>query len=159
MIKKDSVVTLSYSLKNKEGAELDKAGADQPLVYLHGKGQIIPGLETKLEGLNSGDKKDVTVQPEDAYGNVNPSLVMEIERQHFPKDVDIQPGMQFTADMGEKQQIFTVLSVGEEQIKIDANHPLAGETLHFSIEVLDVREATKEELDHGHAHTGNEHGH
>lgn len=159
MIKKDSVVTLSYSLKNNDGTELDQAGADQPLVYLHGNGQIIPGLETNLEGLNSGDKKDVSIQPEEAYGNINPSLVMEIERKNFPPDVDIQPGMQFSADMGEKQQIFTVLSVGENEVKIDANHPLAGETLHFSIEVLEVRDATKEELEHGHAHTGNEHNH
>lgn len=157
MIKKDSVVTLSYTLKNNEGMELDRAGSEEPLVYLHGNGQIISGLESHLEGLGAGEKKDITVPPEEGYGNVNPSLIIEIDKQHFPQDVDIKPGMQFSADMGEKQQIFTVLNVGEEQVKIDANHPLAGETLHFSVEVLGVRDATKEELEHGHAHTGNEH--
>jgi len=157
MIKKDSVVTLSYTLKNKDGMELDQAGSEEPLVYLHGNGQIISGLENHLEGLGAGEKKDITVPPEEGYGNVNPSLIIEIDKQHFPQDVDIKPGMQFSADMGEKQQIFTVLNVGEEQVKIDANHPLAGETLHFSVEVLGVRDATKEELEHGHAHTGNEH--
>lgn len=157
MIKKDSVVTLSYTLKNNEGMELDRAGSDEPLVYLHGNGQIISGLESQLDGLGAGDKKEITVPPEEGYGNVNPSLILEIDRQHFPKDVDIKPGMQFSADMGEKQQIFTVLNVGEEQVKIDANHPLAGETLHFSVEILNVRDATREELEHGHAHTGKEH--
>jgi len=157
MIKKDSVVSLSYTLKNAAGEELDKADAAQPFVYLHGAGQIVPGLESSLEGMKSGDKTDVTVTPDQAYGNVNPQLLMKLERKNFPPDIELQPGMQFSADIGDRQHILTIVTATDEDVQVDANHPLAGETLHFDVEVLDIRDATEEELSHGHAHGADGH--
>lgn len=161
MIKDQTVVSLSYSLKNSEGEELGRAEAAQPLSYLHGSGQIVPGLEQALEGLNVGDKKDITVSPKEGYGEVVPNLKMKVERKLFPPDADIQPGMQFRADIGNgKEHTFTVMSVEGDDINIDGNHPLSGQTLHFSVEVVEIREATKEELEHGHAHgPGGAHNH
>lgn len=160
MIKKDAVVSLSYSLKNTGGDELDRAGSDQPFAYLHGAGQIVPGLENELTGMKVGDKKDITVSPEEGYGDINPSLVMQVGRANFPKEADIQPGMQFAAESeGNQQMTFTVKAVEGEQITVDGNHPLAGETLHFSVEVLGVREATQEEMSHGHVHGEGGHHH
>ncbi len=157
MIKKDTVVSLSYTLKNAAGEELDKADSAQPFVYLHGAGQIVPGLENELEGMKSGDKTDVTVPPDKAYGNVNPQLLMKLERKNFPEDMELQPGMQFAADIADRQHILTIVTVDGEDVQVDANHPLAGETLHFSVEVLDIRDATEEELSHGHAHGADGH--
>ena len=153
MVKKNSVVSLSYCLKNSNGVELDSADKNQPFAYLHGMGQMVPGLEKELEGLTIGDKKDVTVSPAEGYGDLNPQLRIEVDRANFPKDADIQPGMQFEGKGdGGTQTVFTVKAVVGDKIHVDGNHPLAGETLHFSIEVTGVRDATQEELTHGHAH-------
>lgn len=157
MIKKNDVVTLSYTLKNSTGEELDKAGAEDGMNYLHGAKNIVQGLEEAIEGLAVGDKKDVTVPPEKAYGDLVPELRMQIPRSNFPGDVDIQPDMQFTSEMGGKENVFTVVNVEGDQVSVDGNHPLAGETLHFSVEVLAVRDATEEELSHGHVHDGSHH--
>ena len=157
MIKKDSVVSLSYTLKNGAGEELDKADSAQPFVYLHGSGQIVPGLESELEGMKTGDKTDVTVPPDKAYGNVNPQLLMKLERKNFPEDMDLQAGMQFSADIADRQHILTIITAEGDEVQVDANHPLAGETLHFKVEVLDIRDATQEELSHGHAHGADGH--
>ncbi|MEK9629640.1 MAG: peptidylprolyl isomerase [Nitrospinota bacterium] len=153
MIKKNSVVSLSYVLKNSSGAELDKADKDKPFAYLHGFGQMIPGLEKELDGLGVGDKKDVTVPPTEAYGEFNPQLKIEVDRANFPQGADIQPGMQFEGQGdGGTRTVFTVKAVVGDKIQVDGNHPLAGETLHFSVEITGVRDATEEELNHGHAH-------
>ncbi len=152
MIKKNSVVNLSYCLKNAAGEELDRADKSQPFAYLHGTGQIVPGLENALEGLAVGAKKEVTVPPAEGYGDIVPDLKLQVERSNFPAEADIKPGMQFEAEDGDRRIIFTVKDVAGDQIDIDGNHPLAGETLHFSVEVTGIREATKEELTHGHAH-------
>ena len=153
MIKKNSVVRLIYCLKNSTGIELDRADKNQPFAYLHGVGQMVPGLEKELEGLTVGDKKDVTVLPAEGYGEFNPQLKIEVDRANFPKDADIQPGMQFEGQGdAETKTVFTVKAVVGDKIQVDGNHPLAGETLHFSIEVEGVRAATEEELSHGHAH-------
>ena len=153
MISKNSVVSLSYCLKNSTGVELDKADKNEPFAYLHGMGQMVPGLEKELEGLGVGDKKEVTVLPTEGYGEFNPQLKIEVDRANFPKDADIQPGMQFEGQGdGGTRTVFTVKAVVGDKIQVDGNHPLAGETLHFSIEVVGVRDATQEELSHGHAH-------
>lgn len=153
MIKKNTVVNLTYCLKNSDGEELDRSDKDQPFAYLHGTGQMVPGLEKALEGLAVGDKKEVTVPPAEGYGDLVPSLKTQVERSNFPADADIQPGMQFEAEAEENRRIiFEVISVEGDKINIDGNHPLAGQTLHFSVEVTGVREATQEELSHGHAH-------
>ena len=157
MIKKNTVVSLSYCLKNAEGQELDRAEADKPLSYLHGHNQIVSGLETALEGLTPGDKKDVQLSPEEGYGEIIPDLRLKLPRSKFPEDMQIQPGVQFEANLGENRHIFTVIGEEGDDVKIDGNHPLAGESLHFSVEILKVREATEEEITHGHSHDGGHH--
>jgi FKBP-type peptidyl-prolyl cis-trans isomerase SlyD len=153
MIKKDTVVSMSYNLKNPAGEDLGSADSSQPLTFLQGAGQIVPGLENALEGLAVGDKKDVTITPNDGYGELNAELRMKVERKQFPPDADIKPGMQFRANIGgDHEQTFTVMDVKNEEVFIDGNHPLAGQTLHFSVEIIAVRPATQDELTHGHAH-------
>jgi len=161
MIKEKSVVSLSYCLKNSAGEELDRAGNKDPLTYLHGTGQIVPGLEKALEGSLVGDKKEVVLTPPEAYGEISPEMRMKIARSQFPPDREIEPGMMFRADMGGGQEAtFRVTAVEGDDVQVDGNHPLAGQTLHFSVEVLSIREASQEELDHGHAHgPGGAHSH
>lgn len=159
MIKTGQVVELSYVLKNSTGEELDRADQNDPLAYLHGHGNIVPGLEDALEGLKVGDKKSVVVPPDEGYGEVNPDLRLKIDRSHFPKDQKIEPGMQFVAEMGGGHVPFLVHKVEGDMVFVDGNHPLAGETLHFDVEVIGVRDATKEELEHGHVHGPGDHHH
>jgi FKBP-type peptidyl-prolyl cis-trans isomerase SlyD len=160
MIKKNTVVGISYTLKNSDGEELDSAGAGDPLQYLHGVGQIVPGLEKALDGLLIGSTKDVVVPPAEGYGEHVPQLKIKTEMSMFPKDVEVKIGMEFTADLGDgKHQNFKVEKIEGNEVFIDGNHPLAGQTLHFAIEVLSIRDATEEELQHGHAHGPGGHHH
>lgn len=161
MIKKDTVVSMGYNLKNSEGEELGNADVTKPLTYLQGAGQIVPGLENALEGLIVGDKKDVTITPKEGYGEVNAELRLKVERKLFPPDSEIKPGMQFKANTGDDQErMFTVVEIEDDQVKIDGNHPLAGQTLYFNVEIVSIRDATKDELSHGHAHgPDGSHGH
>ncbi len=160
MIKDKSVVCINYVLKNPKGEELDKSEPGQPLTYLHGTRQIVAGLEKALDGLSVGDKKEVVVSPEEGYGELDPKLKIKSQRSFFPKDVELKVGMEFTADTGEgKHQHFTIKGFDGDDVQVDGNHPLAGETLHFSVEVESIREATKEELEHGHAHGAGGHHH
>ncbi len=151
-IKDGQVVELSYVLKNTKGEELDSATNDAPLAYLHGSGQIIPGLEDALLGLKVGDKKSVTIAPENAYGIFDPSLKMKIHSSHFPQEQKIQVGMQFVAEIKGGHVPFVIQKIEDDHVFVDGNHPLAGETLHFDVAVVSIREATKDELSHGHAH-------
>ena len=160
MIEKNKVVSMSYCLNDTQGEELDRADADKPLDYLHGSGNIVPGLESALEGLKVGDKKDVTVNPEDGYGELLADLKMEIDRTSFPADQKIEPGMQFMGELGDgKKHPFNVIEVKDDKVHVDGNHALAGQTLQFSIEIMKLREATPEELKHGHAHGEGGHHH
>ena len=160
MIEKNKVVSMSYCLKDTQGKELDRAEADKPLDYLHGSGNIVPGLENALEGLNVGDKKDVTVKPEDGYGEFVADLKMGIDRTAFPADQKIEPGMQFMGELSDgKKHPFNVIEVKDDKVHVDGNHPLAEQTLQFSIEIIKIREATPEELKHGHAHGEGGHHH
>lgn len=160
MIKDKSVVGIHYVLKNSKGEELDKSEPGQPLTYLHGAQQIVAGLEKALDGLSVGDKKEVAVSPEEGYGELDPKLRRKTQRSFFPKDVELKVGMEFTSDTGEdKHQKFTVKGFDGDDVQIDGNHPLAGETLHFSVEVDSIREATGEELKHGHVHGEGGHHH
>ena len=154
MIKKNDVVSLSYSLKNSDGIELGKAGAEEAI---HGAGNIVRGLEEAIENLKVGDKKDVIVPPEKGYGDVDPKLLLKVDRSNFPKDMDIKLGMQFSSEMGGKDNVFTVEGVDGDQVNVNGNHPLAGQTLHFNIEITGIRDATEEELSHGHVHDGSHH--
>lgn len=152
-IENNHVVALHYTLKNGDGVELDSSAGKDPLQYLHGGEGIIPGLEQELSGKEVGDKFVVTIRPEDAYGESRPELVNEVPREQFPEGQDIQPGMQFQAQgPNGETQIITVTAVTDDTITVDANHPLAGQVLHFDVSVEEIREATEEEISHGHPH-------
>jgi FKBP-type peptidyl-prolyl cis-trans isomerase SlyD len=159
-IKDGKVVDLSYALTNVKGELLDRADRDEPFTYLHGASQIVPGLESALNGLKTGDKKKVIVSAADGYGEIDNDLHLTVKRTQFPADVKIEPGMQFeTRGPDGTGTIFTIQGVTGEQVTIDGNHPLAGEELHFDVEVLEIRDATAEEKEHGHAHGPDGHGH
>jgi len=160
MIKKDMVVSIKYRLTNNSGEVLDEADSSDPFSYLHGHQQVIPGMENGLAGLKKGDKTKLTITPDEGYGEINEQLKLTLKREMFPKDFPLEAGTQFQADLGNgRSSVFTVLEVKEKEVSVDGNHPLAGETLNFDIEVLEVRKATKEELEHGHAHGGDGHHH
>jgi FKBP-type peptidyl-prolyl cis-trans isomerase SlyD len=155
------VVQLTYSLTNSKGDLLDRADKSEPFTYLHGASQIVPGLENALNGLKVSDTKKVTVSAAEGYGEIDTNLHLTVKRTQFPADVEITPGMQFeTRGPDGTGMVFTIRGVTGEQVTIDGNHPLAGETLHFDVEVLEVRDATEDEKEHGHAHgpDGHEHG-
>lgn len=147
------VVSIHYKLTNGDGEEVDSSAGREPLVYLHGAGGLIPGLERALEGKAANDQIQVVVQPEDGYGVVNPDLVQTVPRSAFKGIDDVQPGMQFeTKDPEGQVQHIMVQEVKEDGVTVDGNHPLAGQVLHFDVTVASVRKATEEELTHGHAH-------
>lgn len=147
------VVAFHYTLTSDDGVELDSSKGKDPLAYLHGHGGIIPGLERELEGKAAGDSLKVTVEPADAYGEVNPELVQPVPREAFQGVDSIEVGMQFQAQGSNGQvQMVVVKDVSDETVTVDANHPLAGQTLHFDVNIEDVREASEEELEHGHVH-------
>ncbi len=160
MIKEGTVVTLSYRLTDPKGTELDRADQAEPFHYLHGTGQIIPGLEKALTGALVGTKKQIVIPPSDGYGEVEAGLRTKAKRTQFPKSQELKVGMQFAADVGEDQPVvYTIIDVTPEEVELDGNHPLAGVTLHFDVEVLGIRTATPEELQHGHAHGAHGHAH
>jgi FKBP-type peptidyl-prolyl cis-trans isomerase SlyD len=151
-IQKGKVVSIDYILRDAGGKLLDSSDEGDPLVYLHGNDNIIPGLEKQLEGKTIGDKLTCVVPAVEAYGERNEELVLKVSKTEFGPDADLSPGMQFEARSEEGTQIVTVMKVEGDEVTIDANHPLAGEVLHFQVNVVDVRDATPEELEHGHVH-------
>lgn len=148
-----SVVTMHYKLVLDSGQVVDSSEGKDPLGYLQGSGNIVPGLEAAMAGKAEGDSFDVKVTPEEGYGPRHDEAVQQVPRQAFPGDANLEPGLQFQATGPDQRPLMgTILEVAESEVKVDFNHPLAGETLHFSIEVVGVREATPEEKDHGHVH-------
>ena len=146
-----SVVTIHYTLTLDSGQEVDSSKGKDPLGYLHGAGNIVPGLETAMNGHAVGDAFDVMVAPEDGYGPRHDEAVQTVPRQAFPADAEISAGLQFQAQGPDGQPLMgTILELTDAEVKVDFNHPLAGETLHFAIEVVGIRDATQEEKDHGH---------
>lgn len=158
-ISEESVVSMHYTLKNDAGDILDSSSGGEPLVYLHGAGNIIPGLESALTGKGKGDKLDVTVAPADAYGERDERLVQRIPKDQFPDPNRIQAGMRFQINGPNGPMILTVMEVTGTEVVVDGNPELAGQTLHFAVEITDVRKATQEELDHGHVHGPGGHHH
>jgi FKBP-type peptidyl-prolyl cis-trans isomerase SlyD len=158
-IAKDTVVSIDYRLHLGDGNTVDESDEGEPLVYLHGYEEIVPGLERALEGKKAGDTLKVTVAPEDAYGQYDQDGVEEVPREDFPPDMELEAGGIVTATDEEGDDVdFLVKEVREKTVVVDFNHPLAGKTLHFEVTVREVRKATPEELEHGHAHTpGHEH--
>jgi FKBP-type peptidyl-prolyl cis-trans isomerase SlyD len=155
----EKVVSIHYTLTNKEGTVLDSSSGSEPLAYLHGFGNIIPGLENALEGKEMGEKLSVTVEPEQGYGARDAQLIQAVPRSAFKGVEELAPGMQFQAEGPQGTRLVVVTQVAEDVVTVDANHPLAGQTLHFEVEVSEVREATAEELEHGHVHGPHGHHH
>lgn len=152
-IAKNSAVFFNYTLTDTDGNTLDQSPDGQPLAYLHGHSNIIPGLETQLEGKSVGDKFVATVAAADAYGEYHEQAVQEVPREHFQGIDDIKVGMQFQSQTENGQtMLVTVKAVSDDIITIDANHPLAGKELSFDVEIANVRTATEEEIAHGHIH-------
>lgn len=158
-IENQKVVSIHYTLTNEAGQVLDSSENQEPLAYIHGHGNIIPGLENALAGLSKGEKLKVTVAPADGYGERDDSMVQAVPRSAFQGVDDISPGMQFQAQSPEGIQLVTVVSVEGDEVTLDGNHPMAGITLIFDVEITDVRDATAEELDHGHVHGPGGHHH
>lgn len=154
-ISKHKVAAIHYTLRDDAGTILDSSEGRDPLYYLHGKGNLIPGMEDGLEGKVKGDKAKIDVAPEKGYGVRNPELIQEVPKQAFGGQ-PVEVGMQFQTNQGE---LITVTNVGPDTVTVDGNHPLADQNLHFDVEVVDVRDATAEELAHGHVHGPGGHHH
>ncbi|MBI5612273.1 MAG: peptidylprolyl isomerase [Gammaproteobacteria bacterium] len=158
-IAKHKVVSINYTLTDQADTVLDSSEGGDLLVYIHGVGHIIPGLENALAGKAAGDTLKVTVPPEQAYGLRNEALKQTVPRDRFEPDMDIEAGMRFHAPTEDGVEIVTVTMVDGDSVTVDANHPLAGMTLNFSVEVVEVRDASAEELSHGHVHGPGGHHH
>lgn len=156
-ISQHTVASIDYKLTDGDGEVLDTSEGREPLTYLHGAGNLIPGLESALEGSAPGEAVAVTVDPSEGYGERDDNLIQQVPKTAFEGVEQIEPGMRFQATDEQGQgRVVTVTGVDEEQVTVDANHPLAGVPLNFEVNVVDVREASQEEIEHGHVHTGEE---
>ena len=158
-IAKDVVVSMHYKLSDHAGELIESSFEAEPMPYLHGYGNIIPGLEAELEGASVGDKLTVTVAPKDGYGERIEQMVQVVPREAFQGVEEIVPGMQFQAETDQGPRSVTVTGVNDKEVTVDGNHPLAGVTLVFEVEVMALRLASKEELSHGHVHGPGGHHH
>ena len=158
-IEKHKVVVVDYILTDDMGRVLDTNDGDGAFAYLHGVGGVVPGLERALEGHVPGDHLKVKVEPHEAYGVRDESQVETLPRSDFRGIDQVLPGMQFHASDGERGRFVTVVAVEGDNVRVDANHPLAGKNLNFDVTILEVRDATAEELEHGHAHGAHGHHH
>jgi FKBP-type peptidyl-prolyl cis-trans isomerase SlyD len=158
-VAKHKVISIDYTLTDAQGTELDSSRGRGPFDYIHGIGNIIPGLESALEGKSKGDQLNAVIAPEKGYGERDESLVQELPRSQFDTEEGIQVGMQFHAMSESGPRVVTVVSVDADNVTIDGNHPLAGVTLHFDVTVKEIRDATGEELSHGHVHGPDDHHH
>jgi FKBP-type peptidyl-prolyl cis-trans isomerase SlyD len=158
-IAQDSVVTIHYTLKDDAGEVIDSSVSAEPLAYLHGHGNLVPGLERELEGKKAGDKLNVTVSPADGYGEYDKELVQKVPRRALQGIPDVREGMRLQAQTPEGPRTVVITNIIGDMVTLDANHPLAGKSLNFEIEVTDVRAATEEELSHGHVHGPGDHHH
>ena len=158
-IAKDRVVSLAYTLKDNDDNIIDQSD-DGSFCYLHGASNIIPGLENALTGKVAGDELSVSIAPEDAYGERDAAREQQVPRSMFPPEQEIEVGMQFHAQSPDGQAIMVVISkVEDDTIFVDGNHPLAGVHLNFDVKVMEIRDASAEELEHGHVHGPHGHDH
>ncbi len=151
-IEKNKVVMINFTLKNDDGQVIDSSDKGGPLAYLHGLGQLIPGLEKELEGKKQGDKINVKILPELAYGKRSDQMIQRVSKNDLPSEEEIVVGAQFQADTPSGPIVVTAIEVTDTEVVLDGNHPLADMTLHFDVEVVEVRDPTESELDHGHVH-------
>jgi FKBP-type peptidyl-prolyl cis-trans isomerase SlyD len=158
LIAPDHVISIEYVLTDDAGEELDSNKGGEPLSYLHGHGQIVPGLERELTGKPVGHVATITVPPEEGYGEHDAERLVTVGRNRF--EFEPEAGQVLEASLPQGGSVpFVVVEVNKDTVVLDGNHPLAGKTLHFEIKVLGVRQATAEELEHGHSHDGDGHGH
>jgi FKBP-type peptidyl-prolyl cis-trans isomerase SlyD len=158
-IEKNKVVSIDYTLTDSSGELLDSSAGKEPLSYIHGTGSLIPGLESVLEGKGVGDELQVSVPPEDGYGVRDEALISSVRRDQLKELDSLQEGVMFGMEDDSGTRIYTIVKIEDETVTVDGNHPLAGKTLNFAVTVQEVREASDEELDHGHVHGGHDHGH
>jgi FKBP-type peptidyl-prolyl cis-trans isomerase SlyD len=159
-ISKNKVVSIGFKLTDADGALIDESSTEEPLTFIQGIGSFIPAVESALEGKESGAELKVTVTPEEGFGHRDEELVHSVPRDRFQSGGELEVGMQVQGqDDGGTPAIFTVVAVEGENVKLDGNHPLAGMTLNFDVKVGDIRDATAEELDHGHVHGPGGHHH
>ncbi|MDP8984009.1 MAG: peptidylprolyl isomerase [Pseudomonadota bacterium] len=155
----DRVVTIHYTLKDDGGTVLDSSAGGDPLAYIQGHGNLVSGLEKALEGKQDGNSFTVVVSPAEGYGTRDESLIQRVPKRTLQGAGQIKKGMQFQARTEQGMRLFTVVTVIGDMVTLDGNHPLADQTLHFDVEVVGVREATTEELEHGHVHGAGGHHH
>ncbi len=158
-ITKDKVAIIDYTLKNDVGDVIDTSEGGEPLAYLHGAGNIIPGLETALDGKSVGNEIQVSVPPEQGYGIRDESLLQRVDRDDFEGIDDLEVGMYFRVPSEQGDAIIRVAEINDDAVTVDGNHELAGQTLHFAVTVREVRDATEEEKSHGHVHGEGGHHH
>lgn len=158
-IAQDAVVSIHYTLTNDQGETLDSSVGGEPLAYLQGHGNLIPGLENALNGKQAGDKLTVKVSPAEGYGEYDKNLVQRVPRRSFRGIADVRVGMQFQMQSAQGPRAVTVTQVVGDMVTVDGNHELAGQTLNFEVEIVEVRDATQEELEHGHVHGPGGHHH
>lgn len=154
-----TVASFHYTLTNDAGTVIDSSAGRSPLTYLHGAGNIVPGLEKEMAGRQVGDVFDVVVAPEEGYGMPNPMMIQVVPREAFQGVETLEVGMEFQAQTPQGPMSVAIARIDGEQVTVDGNHPLAGMTLHFAIEVTAVRDASLEELTHGHVHGEGGHHH
>lgn len=152
LIEDKKVVSFHYTLTNDKGEQLDSSRAGEPMSYLHGSHNIIPGLEKEMAGKRSGDEFQATIAPAEAYGERNEANVQRISSKHFKDSAQLKPGVFVTLQTQQGPVQAVIVKVGRFNVDVDTNHPLAGQTLTFDVEVTDVRDATEEEISHGHVH-------
>ena len=156
---KTKVIGFHYTLKNDAGEVLDSSRGGDPMLYLAGSGQILMALDAAINGLAIGDKKSVSLSAKEGYGEINPAFIMNVKLGQFPPGTEVKPGLQFRISNEPGSPMFRVMNVLGEEVFIDGNHPLAGEALHFDVEITESREATEDEIAHGHAHGVGGHHH
>lgn len=150
----ERVVSLQFVLRDTESTVLDESKEGEPLIYLHGVGALVPGLERALEGKKVGAKVEANLTAADAYGEYDPELSCTVARSDFPESADIDVGVLFEVSGPDGEAVVAqITKVEGEEITLDGNHPLAGQDLSFSVEIVEIRKATAEEIEHGHAHT------
>jgi len=159
LVAQHKVVTIDYTLRDPEGAIIDTSKDNGPLAYIHGMGNLISGLEAALEGKTAGDSLNAVISPADGYGEWDGEKIEEVDRSNFKGIDDLQVGMQFTAGNDDGEYVVTVTKIEGDTVTIDGNHPLAGVTLNFDVKIVGVRDATKEEMEHGHVHGPDGHHH
>jgi FKBP-type peptidyl-prolyl cis-trans isomerase SlyD len=155
----DRVVLIHYTLKDDAGAVIDSSSGADPLAYIQGHGNLVAGLEKALEGKKDGDAVAVSVAPADGYGKYDAALIQRVPKRSLQGSGEIKKGMQFQGQTPDGVRLFTVTAVVGDMITLDGNHPLADKTLHFDVDIVSVREATAEELEHGHVHGAGGHHH